>query len=100
MSRSLAAPSRPFFSSAGVVGLASADRDYDDRYDDCDDRDDRYDDCGNGVICINGMCYTCLNGAGIFANNNGTCECTDGSACVETRRNDGGYYYYDDRYDD
>ena len=49
------------------------------------------DDCDNDadsagaepvVICINEVCYTCPNGVGIY-NNNGTCECADGSACVE-----------------
>ena len=57
--------------------------DFDD--DDCffdDDNDDCDDDDGDGVICINGVCYTCPNGAGIYFNNR-TCACTDGSACVE-----------------
>ena len=56
--------------------------DFDD--DDCffDDDDDCDDDDGDGVICINGVCYTCAKGAGIYFNNR-TCACTDGSACVE-----------------
>ena len=66
------------------------DDDDDDDFDDFDDDDcffdddDDYcdDDDGDGVICINGVCYTCANGAGIYFNN-GTCACTDGSACVE-----------------
>ncbi len=66
------------------------DDDDDDDFDDFDDDDcffdddDDYcdDDDGDGVICINGVCYTCANGAGIYFNNR-TCACTDGSACVE-----------------
>ena len=50
--------------------------------DDCND--DCIDDaCDDGVICINDKCYTCPNDAGIYLNDNGTCACTDGSACVE-----------------
>ena len=53
-------------------------------YCDGDDCDNDADSAGAEpvVICINGVCYTCPNGVGIY-DNNGTCECKDGSACVE-----------------